>query len=180
MCNNAVFLDRDDTIIKDVNYCSCPEDVHLLPKAAAGIRLLNQSGLKVIIITNQSGIARGYLDISMLGRIHEKLKSDLAQYGAFINAIYYCPHHPDDNCDCRKPKPGMLIQAAADNSIDLRNSYMVGDYRSDIEVGLAAGCKTVLINSNNSTIQMQDIPPDYVARHLYDAACWIVDNNKPV
>lgn len=99
--NKAVFLDRDDTICRDVGYCRRPEDLELLPGAAEGIRLLNNAGFKVIVITNQSGIARGYFDEKTLHEIHKKMKRDLSRSGARLDAIYFCPHHPDEGCRCR-------------------------------------------------------------------------------
>ena len=139
--HKAVFLDRDGTIARDVPYCSRPEDFELLPGAAEAIRLLNEYGFKVVIVTNQSGIARGYFTERMLARIHDKMQKELAKQGAHVDAIYYCPHHPDDNCDCRKPKPKMVLQAAVDLDIDLNQSYVIGDSEMDIELARRAGCK---------------------------------------
>ena len=102
MTNRAVFIDRDGTMAKDAHYCSRPEDFELFPNTAKGIRLLNKKGFKVIVITNQSGIARGYFTRETLAKIHEKMERELAEEGAWVDAIYYCPHHPDDGCDCRK------------------------------------------------------------------------------
>jgi len=124
--HKAVFLDRDGTIAKDVPYCSRPEDFELLPGVAEGIKLLNERGFKVVIITNQSGIARGYFTEGMLASIHDKMQKELAKHGAHVDAIYYCPHHPDNNCECRKPKPKMVLQAAIDLDIDLSQSYVIG------------------------------------------------------
>ncbi len=138
----AVFLDRDGTIARDVPYCSRPEDFELLPGAAEGIKLLNEHGFKVVVVTNQSGIARGYFTEGMLARIHDKMQKELAKHGAHVDAIYYCPHHPDDNCDCRKPKPKMLFQAAIDLDIELGESYVIGDGEMDVELARQAGCKT--------------------------------------
>jgi len=142
--HKAVFLDRDGTIARDVPYCSRPEDFELLPGAAEGIKLLNKHGFKVIVVTNQSGIARGYFTEKTLAEIHDKMITELAQHGAHVDAIYYCPHHPDDNCDCRKPKPRMVFQAARDLDIDLSQSYVVGDSEMDVELARQAGCKAVI------------------------------------
>jgi histidinol-phosphate phosphatase family protein len=139
--NRAVFIDRDGTINRDVPYCSRPEDFELLPGAAEAIRLLNEHGFKVVVVTNQSGIARGYFTEEMLARIHDKMRTELARHGAHVDAIYYCPHHPDDNCDCRKPKPKMVLQAAEDLDIDLSQSYVIGDDQKDMELARRAGCK---------------------------------------
>ena len=139
--HKAIFLDRDGTIARDVPYCSRPEDFELLPDAAEGIKLLNEHGFKVVIVTNQSGIARGYFTEGMLAEIHDKMITQLAEHGAHVDAIYYCPHHPDDNCDCRKPKPKMVLQAAIDLDIDLSQSYVIGDNEMDVELARHAGCK---------------------------------------
>jgi len=139
--HKAVFLDRDGTIARDVPYCSRPEDFELLPGVAEGIRLLNEHDFKVVIITNQSGIARGYFTEQMLAKIHKKMQKELAEHGAHVDAIYYCPHHPDDKCECRKPKPKMVLQAAIDLDIDLSQSYVIGDSEIDVELAKLAGCK---------------------------------------
>ena len=139
--SKAVFIDRDGTIARDVPYCSRPEDFELLPGAVEGIRLLNERGFQVVVITNQSGVARGYFTEQMLARIHDKMRGDLAEYNARIDAIYYCPHHPDDNCDCRKPQPKMVFQAASDLGIDPKQSYVIGDSDADVEMARKAGCK---------------------------------------
>lgn len=139
--HKAVFLDRDGTIARDVPYCSRPEDFELLPGVAEGIKELNKHGFKVVVITNQSGIARGYFTEEMLARIHDKMLKELAQQGAQVDAIYYCPHHPDDNCDCRKPKPEMVFEAARDLDIDLSQSYVIGDNEMDMELARRAGCR---------------------------------------
>lgn len=144
--NAAVFLDRDGTIARDVPYCSRPEDFALLPGAGKAIKLLNDAGFKVIVITNQSGVSRKYFSEEILVKIHRKMMNDLAGFGARIDAIYYCPHHPDDDCDCRKPKPGLILKAAQEHNIDLVASYIVGDKPQDIEAGIAAGCQTVLLS----------------------------------
>jgi D-glycero-D-manno-heptose 1,7-bisphosphate phosphatase len=165
--NKCVFLDRDGTIARDVPYCSAPEQFELLPGAGEGIRLFNTFGFKVILITNQSGVGRGYFSEEILGLIHEKMKAKLANFGAHIDAIYYCPHHPDENCDCRKPKPKLIRLAAKDFDIDLGRSYLIGDSAKDIEAGKAAGCKTILIGN----MDIANTPkPDYAVANLLEAA----------
>lgn len=168
----AVFLDRDGTIAEDVNYCSSVEDFHLLPTVAKAIRLCNENAFKVIVITNQSGLARGYFTKDTLAQIHHKMKEELREKGAVIDAIYYCPHHPDDNCACRKPKAGLLNRAAQEMGLDLNWSYMIGDMQKDIDVGRAVGCKTILVTTgpeNGANVN----GADYVAESLLDAAEWI-------
>lgn len=175
----AVFLDRDGTIAEDVPYCSRVEDFKILPTVSRGIRLLNEQGLKVIIITNQSGIARGYFTEEVLFQIHQKMKEELAKYNAWIDAIYVCPHHPDEGCECRKPKPTLFLQAAEEMKIALNLSYMIGDDAKDIEAGKTAGCKTILVTTgpNGENIEAQVKEPDIIAANLYEAVEWITNDN---
>ncbi len=176
----AAFLDRDGTIAKDVHYCRRLEDFELLPLAAEGIRLLNQRGFKVIVVTNQSGIARGYFSEETLAKIHQKMKVELARQGAFVDAIYHCPHHPDEGCECRKPNPKLVRRAVNDHHIDLERSFVVGDLQMDIELGKAVSCKTILVLQEQQEEQLnsQSKPPDYIAADLHQAAEWIVRQDK--
>ena len=174
MTNRAVFLDRDGTMAKDVNYCARPEDFELFPDTAKAIKLLHEHAFKVIVVTNQSGIARGYFTEETLAQIHEKMKEELAKEGAWVDDIYYCPHHPDDNCDCRKPKPKMVLQAAKEYDIDLKHSFVVGDLEIDIGLGKAVGCHTILISTNPGYDDQKQETPDYITSDLYQAARWIV------
>ena len=154
----AIFLDRDGTINKYVGYLTEPEEFELLPGVAEAIRKINNSGYLAIVATNQPGIAQGRLTVQTLHVIHNKMETLLGQEGAFINKLYYCPHHPDKGfegeilelkipCSCRKPKPGMLLQAAKDFNIDLAASWMIGDDQRDILTGKNAGCHTALIGT---------------------------------
>lgn len=172
----AVFLDRDGTIIHGVEYLGSPEGVILLPGAARGIRLFNSRGYLTIIVTNQSGIARGYFTEERLWEINKKLLDMLSREGARVDAIYYCPHLPDgvvdayrQDCQCRKPRPEMLLRAAREHQIELSGSLMIGDTPADIMAGKSAGCKTVLINGPGETLDMP-ISPDYVVKDLLEAA----------
>ena len=155
----AVFLDRDGTINKYVGFLRNIDDMELLPGAAEAIRQINKSGYLAIVVTNQPVIARGEVTVPELQEIHNKLETLLGREGAYLDAIYYCPHHPDKgfegeipelkfDCDCRKPKPGLLLRAAKDYNIDLAASWMVGDRESDIKAGIAAGCKTALVENS--------------------------------
>jgi len=173
MADRAVFLDRDGTMAEDVSYCRRPEDFRLLPNTARAIKLLNEHGFKVIVVTNQSGIARGYFTEETLAEIHEKMKEELARQGARVDAIYYCPHHPDDNCDCRKPKPGMMLQAVKDYHIDLKRSFVMGDMPSDIAMGKATGCRAILIG-NRPPVGGGEAAPEAIARDILEAAYSIV------
>lgn len=178
--NKGVFIDRDDTISRDVHYCSRPEDFELLPKAAAGIKLLNQGGFKVVVITNQSGIARGYFTEDMLNKIHQKMVDELAKSGAHVDAIYFCPHHPDENCECRKPKPKLAHQAIKQLHIDPQQSFVIGDRLMDVELAKAIGCKSIMIpgEPGKAELSKNSILPDYVASDLVLAAKWIIQRSK--
>lgn len=157
----AIFLDRDGTINKYVGFLSNIDDFELLDKVSAAIRKINESGYLAIVVTNQPVIARGEVSVEELENIHNKMETLLGYDGAFVDAIYYCPHHPNKGyegerseykikCNCRKPKPGMLLKAAKDFNIDLSKSWMVGDGENDIKAGQEAGCKTVLITKENA------------------------------
>lgn len=155
----AIFLDRDGTINRYVGFLRDIEQFELLPGAAEAIRRINASGYLAIVVTNQPVIARGEVTREQLREIHDKMETLLGREGAYVDAIYYCPHHPHRgypgevaelkiNCDCRKPKPGLLLQAAEDYNIDLTKSWMIGDSQSDMQAGEAAGCKTALVDGN--------------------------------
>lgn len=175
MDKRAVFLDRDGTIARDVPYCHRVEDFELLPTVPEAIKLLNESGFKVVVITNQSGIARDYFTEETLARIHKKMEDELAKSGARLDSIRYCPHHPDDGCECRKPKTALFHQAAAELGIDLSGSFMVGDMQMDINAGKALGCKTVLVTTGPNGANSIVNPPDYVADSLLEAVNWILE-----
>lgn len=169
MVNKAVFLDRDGTMAENIGYCRSPEDFRLLSRTVEAVKLLNQHAFKLILITNQSGIGRGYFTEGALARIHRKMKEELAREGAYVDAIYYCPHHPDDDCDCRKPKPKLVLRAAKEHDIDLKRSFIVGDEPKDIELGRAVGCRTILVKTPPS-ISEETAKPDMVVADLYEAA----------
>jgi D,D-heptose 1,7-bisphosphate phosphatase len=166
----AVFLDRDGTICEDVSYLARVDDLKLFPFAAESVRLLNENNFLAILITNQSGIARGFFDENALQKIHEKLVLELAEQNAKLDAIYFCPHYPDDNCDCRKPKTGMIEQATKDFPVDLENSWMVGDKAIDIETGFNAGTKSALVLTGYGQKETEKLKrnPDFVAENLLE------------
>ena len=148
----AIFLDRDGTMNVKKGFLTKAEDFELIPGVAEAVHLINQSEYLAIVVTNQPQIARGDCTFEELQQIHDKMETDLGLYGAFVDAIYYCPHHTDKgfageriefkcDCDCRKPKPGMLLQAAKDFNIDLSQSFMIGDSSHDVAAGEAAGCR---------------------------------------
>jgi D,D-heptose 1,7-bisphosphate phosphatase len=150
----AVFLDRDGTINEEVGYLDRMEKLQLIPGAAEAIRLINKSGMKTVVITNQSGVARGFFDEAFVEKTHTHLRDILRVKGALIDAFYFCPHHPTEGraeylkiCDCRKPAPGMLLRAAEELRIDTHRSYMVGDTLKDIEAGVRAGAQGILVRT---------------------------------
>ena len=171
----AVFVDRDGTIAFDVPYCSRVEDFHLIPGVADAIARLARSGWAIVVITNQSGIARGFFSEETLDAIHKKMQADLSSAGARIDGVYHCPHHPSEGCSCRKPAPSMILQAARELVLDLRRSVMVGDSVSDVRAGQAAGCRTVLIRDGPPRDTFTDVTPDFVARDFQEACAWIME-----
>lgn len=164
----AVFLDRDGTINVDHGYVHRAVDFEFIAGAPEAIRLLKNAGYLVIVVTNQAGIARGLYAEADVHELHRHLDMELSRHHTGIDAYYYCPHHPEKGeepyrreCACRKPLPGMLLQAAADWSVDLARSFLVGDKRSDIEAGLAAGCRSILLATGDGAgeeLPMPDIP----------------------
>lgn len=174
MANKAVFLDRDGTICRDVHYCSRVEDFELLPGVPEAVKRLNENGFKVIVITNQSGIARKLFTLRTLIDIHAKMEKDIGRYGATIDGIYFCPHHPDENCRCRKPKTGLLEQAVKDHDIDIAGSFMVGDHQKDIDAGKALGCRTVLVLTGPDDGKGSTDSGDCTADNLKEAVEWIL------
>lgn len=172
MKNRACFLDRDGVINEEIGYIGNPEQLKVFPFAPLAIRLLNEKGIKAIVITNQSGIGRGYFDREILDKIHQKLRKEMAKQGAFLDAIYYCPHHPDQNCDCRKPKIGLFLEAAGDFDLDLLQSYAIGDKKTDLEAGREAGTKTILVLTGYGKEVLsskEDAIFDYKAKNILEA-----------
>jgi len=177
MTYRSVFLDRDGTLVHAVHFPSRPEQLRLYDGIGPELHALQKAGFRLVMITNQSGIAHGYFTEADLQRMHEYLASQLAQFDVRIDGVYYCPHHPEGvipefaiPCGCRKPQPGMLLQAAADLDIDLRRSWFVGDILDDVEAGNRVGCRTVLVDLGEE--QPSDQPlrcPDFVAQDTVHA-----------
>jgi D-glycero-D-manno-heptose 1,7-bisphosphate phosphatase len=175
----VVFLDRDGVISKDSpDHIKSWDEFFFLPNAKAGIKLLTDHDFKIIVITNQSVIARGMTTVEELEDMHKKMIHEIEIYGGEISDIYYCPHHPNDGCKCRKPEPGMLLKAIKDHDIDPTRSFMVGDRMMDVNVGKKVGCRTVIIPSDVGLKELQksDSKPDYIANDLLDAGGWIIEN----
>ncbi len=182
MSDKAVFLDRDDTLIEDPGYINDPDQVKLLDGAAEALVELKNLGYKLVVITNQSGVARGIVTEKVLAEIHERMRQLLAQENAFIDDIYYCPYHPEGvvpkyrkESDYRKPNPGMLLEAADDMNIDLDESWCIGNSSRDVQAGSRAGCKTVLVDTPShhrqasSPISSGGASPDYKAVNIKEA-----------
>lgn len=181
----AIFLDRDGVLNDDTEFIHRAEDLVLYPDVPEAVRKINQSDYTAIVVTNQSVVARNLCSEEYLRVIHNKMETDLGKAGAWLDDIYYCPHHPDKgypdenpeykiDCDCRKPKPGMLFQAAADYHLDLRKSWMIGDNERDIEAGHAAGCKMVGVATGKG-LKATSLIPDYFFFSLKEAVDFIVD-----
>ena len=163
--NKGIFLDKDGTLIPDIPYNIDPDMITLQPDSIEGLKLLYDEGYLLVIVSNQSGVARGYFTEEKLEAVEIKIKELLAVNDILLSGFYYCPHHPQGivksfniDCDCRKPKPGMLLKAATEHNIDLPKSWMIGDILNDIEAGSRAGCKTVLIDNDNET---EWVPGEY-------------------
>ncbi len=184
--NVAVFLDRDGTINYDPGYLGDPDKVKLLPGVGEGIaKLKKEIGAKIIVISNQSGITRGLISDSDVQAVNSKINELLKKYGTEIDAFYYCPYHPEfdspEKTKCRKPSPEMILKAANDFDIDLAKSYMMGDMITDVEAGINAGTKTVLLTFNkeeseNLTLQNKSIIPTFVAANFLDACKFIIED----
>jgi D-glycero-D-manno-heptose 1,7-bisphosphate phosphatase len=184
----AVFLDRDGTINEQMGYINHLSRFHLLPGVGEAIRRLNEKGVPVLVVTNQSGLARGYFPQSLLVKVHERMVEELAGQGARLDGIYVCPHHPEAKrdeyrlaCDCRKPKTGLFSAAAAEHDIDLTASFVVGDRWSDLKAAAACGATSVLVLTGYGQGDLeylgptQKLQPDHVAEDLQAAAAWIIE-----
>lgn len=192
MRQRAIFLDRDGTLNEEVGYLRSIDQFRLYPFTAQAVRRINDAGWLAIVITNQSGVARGYLTEPFLHQLHARMREELSdQAGARIDQFYYCPHlppglsaagvaEPVPGCDCRKPKPGMLHRAAAEWPIDLSQSYMIGDRYGDLMAGFKAGTEGILVRTGHGQEEIQrelptwERPPRLIAENLLDAVEWIL------
>ena len=175
----AIFLDRDGTINEDPGYLSDPSQLKLFPGVANALARLKKAGYLLIVVSNQSGVARGLIDPKMLPQIHAQLDQLLEPSGARIDSYQLCLHHPNDHCACRKPEPKLLLDSAQEFNIDLKKSYMVGDKFSDVEVGVRAGCRgSILVRTGegrNAESQLQPRQVLFIADSLPEAADWILN-----
>jgi D-glycero-D-manno-heptose 1,7-bisphosphate phosphatase len=181
----AVFIDRDGTLTEEVGYVNHPKRLRLLPRSAEAVRRLNEAGIPAVVVTNQAGIARGYFSEDVLHAVNAELAAQLARGGARLDGVYVCPHHPKEGeppyrtvCECRKPKPGLLLEAAGALDLDLTRSVMVGDKPSDLEVAPAVGARSVLVLTGYGLGEWEyrreafAVVPDHVATDLLDAVDW--------
>lgn len=172
----AVFLDRDGTLVDELGFLRRPEDLRLLPGAAEGVRLLNQAGWVTVLVTNQSGIARGYFDEAALAAVHARLAEELARGGAHLDALFHCPHHPEAGepplrtaCECRKPAPGLLLEARERLDLDLARSWMIGDSLRDLEAGRRGGLAgEILVLTGKGAEELTRLPPGATVRTAPD------------
>ena len=191
MKRRAVFMDRDGTISEEVGYVNHPSRYRVFPYSAEAVRLLNEAGWLAILVTNQAGVARGYFVEDLIGTVHDTLKQEMARGGARLDAIYYCAHHPSVgeppyrvDCDCRKPKPGLIRRAATDFNIDLAESWMVGDRYSDIELARNAQVRSAFLLSGYGRGEWEyqraswKHEPDMVAEDLLEAVRKIVNRES--
>jgi len=182
--NKAVFMDRDGTIIEDTGYIDSPERVKFLPGSIEAIKRLKDAGYKVVIISNQAGIARGLLTEDMLQTIDKYIHKKILSGGTHIDGSYYCPHHPEHGvypyrqaCECRKPHTGLVKKAAKEHDLDLSKSFMVGDHSSDIETAKRAGIKSVFVLTGHGPKEKENLKekPDHFAADLMEAVKWILE-----
>ena len=188
--NSAVFLDRDGVINEDVGYLDSLDKLKVIPGAYEAIRLINASGMKAVVISNQAGVAKGLFTEEFVRGTNDCLQKMLRQESAYIDKFYFCPHHPTDGmdpyrriCDCRKPAPGMLLQAAEELNIDLKKSYFVGDRFRDMEAAKKAGVRGILVKTGYGKELLQDDgpdkatpenKPDFIAADILEAVKWIL------
>lgn len=180
----AIFFDRDGTLNEEVGYAGTPEQFHIFPHAAAAVRSANQAGLAAVLVTNQAGVARGLYSENEVADLHRILSQHLAHANARLDGIYYCPHHPQGTvvgyageCECRKPRAGMLLQAARELNLDLRASWVIGDRALDVELARGVGAGSVLVRTGYGATELASADPgaDHVADDALEAVRWILE-----
>lgn len=178
LLRRAIFLDRDGTVNEERHYLADPDLVALTENVAQAIAAANAAGLLVVVVTNQAGVGRGYFPLAAVGAVNRRIEELLAAQSARVDRFYACPHHPREgigeylvDCECRKPKPGMLLQAAREFGIDLPRSFLIGDSRTDLEAGAAAGCRTMLVRTGHG-VAVEVTPEDVAALNI----CGILPN----
>ena len=178
--NRAVFLDRDGVLIEDTNYVGHVDEVKLIAAGPPALRRLREAGFLLFVVTNQSGVARGYFTREQVDEIHALLNGYFAKAGVALDRYYICPHHPEDHCDCRKPKPKFLFDAAREFALDRTQCYMIGDRVTDVQCGQNAGLRTVLVltGGGREAAAKNVVTPDHVAADVGAAADWILRQPK--
>jgi heptosyltransferase-2 len=177
-----VFLDRDGTLNEDPGYLRSSADVKLLSGVGPALARLKSAGARLVVVTNQSGVGRGFLTLKDLEAIHARLEGLLEQHEAALDAIYFCPHHPDDRCRCRKPARGMVDRAASELQLDLRRSYLIGDHVSDMQLAKSVGAKPVLVTTGKvdapavEKLRAVQALPDKVVSSMPEAVEWILND----
>ena len=184
MTRRAVFVDRDGVLVEDVGFLDSIDRLRFFPWTIDTVRALNRAQLAVVVITNQSGIARAYFTEAFVEETHRYMSSRFADGGARVDAYYYCPHHPDGNvspyaraCDCRKPAPGLVVRAASDLGLDVARSFVVGDKWSDVQLARTAGARGILVRCGTGAAELRrrpDLTADATADNLAAAASWIL------
>jgi D-glycero-D-manno-heptose 1,7-bisphosphate phosphatase len=182
--NKTIFLDRDGTVIQDMVYLNDPHQIHYYDDSFTALRRLHLAGYLLILVTNQSGVARGLVQMENLLKINELIRKEYEKNGISIADIFYCPHAVDAGCECRKPKPGMLLEGAKKFDIDLTQSWMIGDRMSDIEAGKAVGCQSILLEQNRDQKQTRRQSEDeqgfYRCESLSECASLILTKSNPL
>ncbi len=187
----AIFLDRDGTLIEDVHYLSHLSQIRWIPGAVDGLRLLKNHGYRLVVVTNQSGVARGLFNEEFVELVHRTLAEELAAQGVEVDGWYYCPHHPMEGrppfrreCNCRKPRPGLILEAAKALNIDLSSSFVIGDTLRDMEAGRKSGATPILVQTGKGGKQQEEIAKDHrfnripIFPSLWDAASWICRQHR--
>ncbi|MCD6416325.1 MAG: HAD family hydrolase [Planctomycetes bacterium] len=172
MGRRFALLDRDGTITKEGHYLSEPDKVELLPNASRGLREMSEMGLGLVLVTNQSGIGRGLFDVERLDQIHQRLRQLLSRAGVALDGIYFCPHTPEDGCDCRKPRTGLVMRAAEELGFEPADAFVIGDKACDIQMGRRIRATTFLVKTGygSEEANRSDLGPDFVVADLLEAA----------
>lgn len=186
MSKPCVFLDRDGTINEQMGYVNHVDRFVMLPRAAEAIARLNEAGILAVVVSNQAGVARGYFPYELVAEVHEKMHAALGEAGAHLDGVYFCPHHRQGkvapyavDCDCRKPRPGLVEQALAELDVDMSRSYMVGDRFGDVALGRRLGLRAVMVRTGYGKGELAHLDgdrPDFVADDLWHAVSWILED----
>jgi D-glycero-D-manno-heptose 1,7-bisphosphate phosphatase len=178
LAKRFVLVDRDGTLNLEKNYLSVPDQLELIPGAGLALKRLQDADWGICVVSNQSGVARGYFDMEQLAKVHRRLEEMLTRFDVRLNGIYLCPHSPDDGCNCRKPLPGMVHQAMAEHGFDPRQAWMVGDKEVDVGLGHAVGAKSILVRTGYGKRYESETKADFIADDLAQAVDLILDGKR--